>query len=133
MAESLPFTINITGETTGEQYKGQFKAKIRLSHRDELRRDELRRKLLGATPAEASQRAQNQASLLSDLEVRLTDSPKWWGTVGGGLDLEDDNVLIGVWEECQRIERESLENIRKEAEAAKGELKKFADSDGVST
>lgn len=131
MADSLPFTINITGESTGEVFKGTFKAKVRLSHRDELRRDELRRKLLGPTPDAASKRAQNQAELIADLSVRLTETPKWWSTVDGGLDLEDDNVLIGIWEECTRLEKEAIERVLKEAEDAKIKLREIADADTV--
>jgi hypothetical protein len=122
--DAIPFTISVTGDTTGEKWVGSFKAKARLSHRDQLTKDRIRRELLGPDAGNASTRALNQSEIFAQLTVRLSESPSWWRDSGNGLDLADDNVVAEVFEACLRIERESLDALTKEGEEAKAELQK---------
>lgn len=125
--ETVPFSINVVGDTSGELFRGDFEAKPRLSHRDELFRDRIRRQHLGQDPQFASPRAINQAAVFANLDVRLTKWPKWWSEVGNGLDLADDNVLAAVMDECLRIEKEAQEKTRKRALDAQAALKKMVE------
>lgn len=120
----VTFSINVTGEETGKAYPGLFKTKVRLSHADQLRQDEMRRELLGKNAEYASPRALNQAEVFSYIWVHLTESPQWWGAHRNGLDLEDDNVLGEIHDNIVKARAEYREKLKAEAEAARQELTK---------
>lgn len=129
-ANDSPFDVRVTGDTTEEIWTGTFRAKKRLSHRDHLRKDSLRREFLGSQPGTPTDRALSTAMILSELAVRLTKSPSWWIEMGGGLDLSDDNVIGVLFDEVMKIEREAAEEKKKAAATALEEMKKeAADSD----
>lgn len=115
-ANEAPFTISLEGEVTGEKWFGEFSAKKRLSHKDHLRKDQVRRELLGGQTGEASQRAASTAMILSELAVRLTKSPAWWGANGDGLEFEDDNIIGAVYDAAMKVEKDAAEARKKKAE-----------------
>lgn len=121
---SVKFSINVTGENTGEKWAGVFTTKLRLSHRDQLRMDQIRRDLLGPNAATASPRAQNQADVFSEIAIHIVDAPQWWKMQGDGLDLEDDNVISTIYGEIMKAKTEARKKFDDEATAAKAELEK---------
>ena len=124
----VEFSVSVTGEVTGETFKGVFKAVPRLSHRDNLRRDQLRRDLLGGRPEDASPDAMNVSLVFSKIWVHLTESPSWWRDSGNGVNLLDEAPVAAVFDNVARIEREAIGAVKKQAEkqaeAAAEELKK---------
>lgn len=118
------FSIDVTGEVTGKPWKGVFKTKLRLSHRDQLKQDEIRRDLLGKNPETASPRAANAADVFSFVAIHLIEAPQWWAMNGSGLDLEDDNVIAEVYGKIVEAKVEAQKKLKDEAEAAKAELSK---------
>lgn len=120
--DPISFTVNVTGANTGEEYKGVFKAKPRLTHRDALRRDQLRRELLG-TGENAGVAAVNIADIFSKIWVHVTDAPSWWKDAGSGLDLTDEEPIVEVYEAVVKMEKEAIEAVKKQAESAQKELK----------
>lgn len=116
------FDIKMFGDITGEQWVGLFKAKKRLSYRDQLRRDQVRRDLLGNHPEAASALALSQAEIFSELSVRLIQAPSWWTEKGNGIDLEDDNVVIEVYQQAMKAESDALKELKEKGEAAKVKL-----------
>jgi hypothetical protein len=125
MSNSAQFSIDVTGEITGKSWKGVFKTKLRLSHRDQLRMDEIRRDLLGAKPESASPRAQNAADIFSTIAAHLVEAPQWWAMNGDGLDLEDDNVVAEVYGRILEAKVEAVKKLKADAETAKTELAKI--------
>ena len=123
------FDINLVGDVTGEKWLGKFKCKLRLSHRDTLSKDNLRRQLLGENPALATERASSLAFIASELSVRLTDAPPWWRGSDNGLELEDDNIMAEIYANCVRLEKELYDKTHKKAEEASDELKKKLEAD----
>jgi hypothetical protein len=123
------FDLNLVGDVTGEKWLGKFKCKLRLSHRDTLAKDNLRRQLLGGSPELATERASSLAFIASELSVRLVDAPAWWKAADNGLDLADDNVMAEVYSNCVRLERELFDKTHKKAEDASDELKKKLEAD----
>ena len=113
------FTIKVEGENSGENWVGIFKCKVRLSHRDILRRDAIRRELLGANPENASLRAITEANAFAELAVRLVDTPQWWKELDNGLELEDPNVVQAVIDEVEKIVQREVESRAKKVEEAK--------------
>jgi hypothetical protein len=128
MSNETKFSIDVVGEVSEKPWKGVFKAKIRLSHRDQLKQDELRRDLLGSKPESASARAHNQAEIFATVLIHLTESPQWWTMAGNGLDLEDDNVIAEVYGKILEAKVEAAKKLRGEAETAKTELAKTVEA-----
>lgn len=126
-ANDAPFTLHVVGEVTGKTWSGEFRAKKRLSHRDHLRKDQVRRELTGGAPGAVDERAYSTAHVLSNLAVRLTKWPEWWDSCGQGLDLEDDKVLRILHDKALEIEAEAAEAKKKAAEEAQAEMRKEAE------
>jgi hypothetical protein len=123
MIKDQAFTVSVVGETTGETFRGEFRAYKFLTHRQQLMLDQKRRELLGANAETASVRARNQSEVFSQLFVRLSEAPKWWLESGNGMDLVDDNVMVEVFTAAMKVEEEAVASVRKKAEEAKESLK----------
>ncbi len=117
------FEVRVDGEVTGEIWTGTFMAKKRLSHRDQLKKDLVRRELLGGAVGPATERANSTAMILSELAVRITKAPKWWTAMGDGLDFQDDNVISAVYDAAMAVERDAAEAHKKKAEKAIEEMR----------
>lgn len=124
MIKDQAFTVSVVGETSGETFRGEFRAFKFLSHRQQLMLDQKRREILGTSPESASARARNQAEIFAQLFVRLSDAPKWWSESGYGMDLVDDNIMIEVFNGVMKVEEEAVAEMKKRAEAAREQLKK---------
>lgn len=125
-SNSESFTVDVVGENTEQPWKGLFKTKLRLSHRDYLRQDEIRRGLLGEKPENASPRAANTADLFSFISVHLLEAPQWWTMNQDGLALEDDNVIGEVYSRIVEKKAEAAKKAKEKAEADLKELSKPA-------
>jgi len=119
----IEFSIKVTGETTGEEYKGVFKIRPRLNLQARLTRDQMRRDLLGVKGDEASQDAMNIATVYSKIWAHLVEAPSWWKDARNGLDLEDEAPAGAVYQEVLRIEKESIDAVLKKGEQAAEALK----------
>jgi hypothetical protein len=113
----IEFSVAVKGETTGEEFKGVFKAVARLSHRGNLRRDQIRRDLLGMRPEDADAGALNVALVFSKIYVHVTETPSWWKDSKDGLELLDDSPVAAVYENVMRLEREAIEAVQAKAKA----------------
>jgi hypothetical protein len=122
LPNSETFTVNVTGDTTGENQTGKFIAKKRLSFNDQLRRDNFRRQMLGTAPGEPAPRAASMATVFSELLVRLLEAPSWWVDADEGRELEDENVIVEVYEKALKVENDAKEEMAKKAAEARGEL-----------
>jgi hypothetical protein len=118
------FTVNIKGEFTEEQWAGSFKIKTKLSHRDNLKQDQIRRELIGNKPDGAYSDVQGTATIFAFLQTYIIDAPKWWRENGEGLDLLDSNVAIEVWNAAIKRLKELQDEKTKAAEEAKAALAK---------
>ncbi len=113
------FTVDVKGSVTGETYKGLFKVKPLLSHKDKLRRDEIRRSLLGEKATDASENAQTMASIFSKIYIHVIDAPSWWTNADNGSDLLDEEPVQQVLTEILKIESDQIESVKKQGEEAK--------------
>lgn len=118
------FTIHEKGEITGSMFDGVFKTKLRLSFRDRLRRDQLRRQYLGEGPVGApiDPDTASTATIFSELGVRLLDAPKWWRDADSGVDLHDDNIAIAVYQKALKAESDAIKALAGAGERAKTEV-----------
>lgn len=124
MSNSESFVVDVVGDVTGKTWKGLFKTKLRLSHRDQLKQDEIRRELLGKNAEHASERSKNQAEIFAFVAAHILSAPSWWEANDGGLDLEDDNVVSEVFAGIAKAKTDAVKKLQEEAEGAVEELKK---------
>lgn len=121
----VEFSISVVGEVTGESYKGVFKAKPFLSHRDTMTQDQMRRDLLGTKPESAGTSAISSALVFSKIWIHLTGAvPNFWKDASNGLDLLDEAPVVAVYDNIVRIEKEAVQALKKEGEEAAADLKK---------
>ena len=119
-------SINLVGEVTSTHFLGDFEVKIFLTHAEDLLRDKIRKDLLGKDPDASSDRARNQAEVLSQLQVRIVKAPLFWESSGNGMSLYDDNIIVELYEKCMKATEDAVAEIKKKAEEAKAELQKSA-------
>lgn len=119
----VEFSIDVTGETTGDRYQGVFKAIPRLSHSRTLNKDQIRRDLLGGKGEEASQEAINIANVFSTIYAHLTSAPSFWTDANRGLDLLDESVVAEVYSQIIKLEADASMAVKKAGEAAAKALK----------
>lgn len=123
------YHIKVVGEDTEIERVGRFVGKLRIPWRDQLRQDEIRRSLLGDKPNEASVRVANMADVVSFLKLHLTESPDWWtNELQDGMNCEDDNVVVAIYEGLSKEIERLREDKKKRAEAAKGDLKAIVEA-----
>lgn len=108
----------------GTTLRGTFKIKLRLSYRDVLRMDAIRRDLLGKNAELADLATSNIAAKFAKMWVHIVDAPAWWKDSGNGLDLEDAAPISEVYDAIEKMEKEHYEELQAKTASAKEELKK---------
>lgn len=122
-SNSFDFSIDVVGDSTGDKFPGDFSAKQRLSHRDQLQKDILKRGLLGENAQFAAGDAVARAEMFAHLSTSLTKTPIFWREAGNGLDLFDDNVVLAVYEAVIKEQARVVEDLKKKGEDAKEALR----------
>jgi hypothetical protein len=127
---TVEFVVDEIGDVTAQRFQGRFVLKTVLSHKEQLRRDELRRLYLGAfNSSSPSPRAANQAELFADINVRITADkaysgcPNFWKDADMGLDLSDDNVLVAINRELEKGIADRAAAVQEAIKAARGDVK----------
>lgn len=117
------FTVTIPVEGD-EPLRGKFKINVKLSYREILAMDALRRQLLGPLSGEADGMATLIASAVAKIRTHAIETPGWWKDAGQGMDFDDLGVVLTILEEIQKIEKSHLEDLQKAAEKAAEALKR---------
>lgn len=131
MQDKVSFSVDVKGAVTNKQYRGLFSVRVKTTHRDTIRQDEIRRSVLGESPQHASIEAQQLAHAYAYLATRIVDAPPWWKETDGGLNCEDDEVLIEVNNACVAAITKERTPLVKEAEKAREELTAKRDPEAV--
>ena len=116
------FEIHVVGDETLETFTGKFRAKEKLSWSDQLNIDRVRRELLGVNAAEANVDVYRRATVIAELSVYLTETPDFWKTSRGGLDLIDDNVVMKVYDEAIAVREKWVKAQKEKGEKARAAL-----------
>ena len=117
MLETLSF--DFTSES-GENYKGIFEVKTKLTRAERFQADQMRRQILGPSPEGTPPlpALQTEAFILGQLAAHVVKAPKWWTDTGNnGLDLDESSVIFALYDKV-------LESISKENKALKDEADK---------
>lgn len=116
------FSVDVEGKFTKTKYMGVFKVRPLLSHRDKLRREEIRRQLVGTFSEGASEDAFRIATVFSKIWAHLVEAPSWWKDAGNGIDLLDEEPVEAVISKLIEYELEITGQITQDGEKAKEEL-----------
>jgi hypothetical protein len=122
--EGVKFNVHVDrGDVTGKTWDGDFRSKEVLSFGDQLRIDRIRRDLLGPGPYDSvDPEALAAASILAELQVRLTESPEWWA---GGVGHSDTNLLMAVYEQVRKVRDQHADEVKKQGEEAQKKLREL--------
>jgi hypothetical protein len=119
----VAFTIKVADPTMPEPWYGEFRTYKRLTHRQILERDRLRREYLGKGHSEAPDSEQNRAYILAHLAVSVMKSPTWWAESNQGLDLVGDAVIMELWKKITGIQEETIKEDQKRLDENLGVLR----------
>lgn len=126
MKDKVSFSVKLVGETSNKEFEGTFEVKTKLTHKDVLKEDEIRRTVLGVNPSDAGAYAASIATAIAYLSVRVVRSPDWFRFSNNGLDLEDENLLVEVNNRCIEAIDAERKTLVKEAEEAQKQIREQA-------
>jgi hypothetical protein len=106
------FEISHIGEVTGKKYEGTFTVKCVLNLADK-RKVEIERSSISADLNNPTENLSAIASVVSNLRVRVVESPDWFKQSISNLDILDEDVLIEVFSKCLSKSDEWLAEVKK--------------------
>ena len=118
-------SVNIKDQY-GDEWKGPFRIKVRLTARDLIEVDRTRRELLGGVGGTPDESVDAMIRVLSQLKVRVAESPSWWQDLSNGLDSIDWNISVEIFSAAVKAERAYLDTLRKKVETDVQALKDAA-------
>jgi hypothetical protein len=121
------FQISTVGADTGEIYQGEFVLTRFLSNRQHFLQDQLYRQYLGGDPQFSSNHTKERAEILSEINAYCAKFPEFWEKCGRGIDLRDNNVLVEVYAEMNKVYAEIAESRKAKVEASVKKLKEMAE------
>lgn len=122
MYQSLPkneksFDLDVEGEDTGVHYKGQFRVRclLDIAGKHSLALEKTR---LMADYANPSGDLRAIAVALANIRAKIVEGPAWWTDSRGGSTIMDENVILAIYDECNRVERLWRDELKKKAQEA---------------
>lgn len=107
------FSIDVKGETTYQQYTGEFTVRAILNmgqkHQVELQKTQLQADTKSPTRELAA-----ISLILAELRVRIIKGPDWWKDSERGAFIDDENVLIEIYDKITEAENEWKKEVRGE-------------------
>lgn len=134
MKDTVTFSIDIAGDSTGKQWSGLFTARTTLSYSEMFREDEIRRRFLGADPANADPFIDQFARRAAAVAVRISEAPDWFkqsDCATSGLPGRDLNVLTEISRAMSAAVKVETDAAAAAAAAAQPALKEMATKAGA--
>ena len=110
------FRVNVKGEETGKSYEGDFSYK-RPNLRVDSEIEKTKALLDGGLRLSEEQHFIHE--VLARLKHTITASPEWWAKSDYGFELYDLNVVLDIFKETKKFEKEWTDKVW--AEDAKSE------------
>jgi len=112
------FQFKEKGELYGKEYDGTFTVKCVLNMLEkrilEIEKSRLRTDVLNPTSDLIA-----LTTILANLKVRIKDGPEWWKQSGDGNSIQDENIIVTLFDKVMDQEEE----WREELKAKSGEIK----------
>ena len=120
MYDALPkneksIELDVIGDVSGLPYKGKFilTCILDLGGKHNL---ELEKTRLMADYANPSNGLAGIAITLSTVRAKIVKAPDWWDELDRGAKIRDENVVLRLYDECNRVEEEWRAALKKQAE-----------------
>ena len=109
------FDFEHTGDDTGKKYEGRFTVlcTLNIGQKHSLALEKTR--LLGNYPNPTDDLA-GFAVILANLRAKIVDGPEWWKQSVGGTLIEDESVLVDLYNRVQEAEIEWKDNLKKKTQ-----------------
>mgnify|MGYP001767268699 CR=1 FL=1 len=120
---TISFDIDFLDKYSDQKYAGAFEAKTKLTQREQLKKGEISRTLLGMNPRDAEYQDRAIADALAYLAIHITKAPKWWKDMDNGVECENTELIVDVYNKCSAAIEKEFEALTKKAEEARKELK----------
>jgi len=107
--------ISCTGEVTGKKYEGSFTVlcSLNIGQRHALALEKTR--LLG-NHSNPTDDLIGLSVILANLRIKVVDGPEWWKQSKGGSTLEDEEVIVTLFEKIQEAERLWKDSLKQKAQ-----------------
>lgn len=105
------FDIEVVGDTTLKEYKGQFTCRCVLTMGQKHAMELEKSRLLG-NYTNPTDDLIGIAVIFSNLRQKLVDGPEWWKQSVGGTTIKDENVLVDIYEKVQKAEGEWRQKVK---------------------
>jgi hypothetical protein len=112
------FDFEHVGDLTGKKYEGQFTVRCVLNIAQKHAMEIEKTRLLGNFSSPTDGLA-GIAMILSSLRHKVADGPEWWKQSAGGSLLEDEDVLVALYDKVVSAEVEWREKLKKKASSKK--------------
>ena len=105
------FEVAVVGDTTYKKYDGQFTVRCVLTMGQKHGMELEKTRLMGnhASPTED---LKGLAIIFANLRAKITDAPEWWKQSVGGATISDENVLIELFDQVEKAEKEWRQKVR---------------------
>lgn len=111
------FDFKFTGGLTGKDYDGQFTVVCVLNmlkkHQLEIEKTRLMADFQNPTPG-----LSGLAIVLANLRVRIVDGPEWWKQSMGGFNIQDEDMLLALYDKVMEAEDKWKESVKNQGKAA---------------
>jgi hypothetical protein len=105
------FEVDIQGDTTFKQYKGQFTCRCVLTMGQKHAMELEKSRLLGSF-ANPTGELVGMATIFASLRAKLTDGPEWWKQSVGGVTISDENILLELFNKLEKAEIEWRQKVK---------------------
>jgi hypothetical protein len=105
------FEVDVTGDTTFKQYQGQFTCRCVLSMGQKHAMELEKSRLLGANP-NPTEDLKGIAVVFANLRAKIIEGPEWWKQSFGGSTINDENVLVELYDQVEKAEIEWRQKVK---------------------
>ena len=109
------FDFNAVGDNFGKAYNGTFTVRCVLNIFErrllELEKSKLRSDIVNPTPDLIA-----LTTILANLRLRVKEAPEWWKQSNGGDNMEEENVLVELFDKVMEQETLWRKNLKSEKE-----------------
>lgn len=111
------FDLKMTGAESGTEYEGRFTVRCTLNIMQRHALELEKTRLLGnyAAPTDG---LMGYATVLANLRVKIVDAPEWWKQSVGGFSLEDEDVIMAIYNKTQEAENTWREKLKEKGKKA---------------
>jgi hypothetical protein len=105
------FDVDVKGDTTLKEYKGQFTCRCVLTMGQKHALELEKSRLLGSYTNPTDDLI-GIAVIFSNLRQKLIDGPEWWKQSSGGTTINDENVLLEIYNKILKAENEWRQKVK---------------------